>query len=1112
MININRDYFNNIEVPDYVLCKANRERIGVLNCTEKTLDVKFNDINEISFKINLYIDENTKNPYYEAVEVMKYILLPDIGFFCISSVDIESEGTKEESKTVAGKESQCLFAQKYLEVFAINTGDESANNEVQFYNMIDKSKSLLHLILEKFPDWTIGHVDPALVSQQRTFEEITRQDVYSFLSTDVAKAFQCVFIFNTLNNTINAYEEKTLGLDTDLHISYNNLLKNTSVSCSTDDIKTCLTLYGKDDMNVRTVNMGFDRIYNFDYYNSTDFWSKELYEAYNKWIELRNSKLEEYNSLLSEYNQYQAEIDYLTYEMMPDKTENQNDWTKYGLHPLQEQMKIYQQKQNLSKNAGHGEPASEYYLSEYIPIYNTINALSLLIYQRQNQINLLQIPQNEIGKQMDDITSLVSMENYFTANQLKELYPFIREDEVSTDNFAITSIMSINEKYEQYHGLLEYGEKELAKVSIPQLTFKSDMVNLFAIPEFSDFTGNFDVGNYIWVSLRDDYSVKARLLSVHINFCDVTDFSVEFGNVTRKAKNVYTDITDAIKTAQSAAASVSFNSSNWNKANKTSAAIDQMLADGLLNAGVRLQSANSEIEIDSRGIFVNTTREGYINDAIYIGDSQILFTQDNWRTVEEAIGRVDINGESVFGVIAKAVLAGHIIGSTVTGGIIEGNEIYGNTITVGGKQNEKGAFIVLDENGEEAGRWDCNGIVLPTNASISWDNITGTDNVAYTSDIPTRTSQLTNDSDYKTGIQVTQITKDTVTTSYVNALKITADSVACENLTGNRITGKRFVGVDEDGFEFLGINCDRNDGWAIYAGVPLKGAVEPYADQRIFNIGHNGEMYAERGMFRNLRIEDRCAGNGNSDVITGIDFIYSKGSSDPIHIGTIYQDASAFRLNSDNNIELNATKNDDSTVSIYGQTITLGGTVNAEYNIRHKGSADFYYEDSESNSHHYGALLADEWGMVIKSPDGEINFYAPDNGDGRCIFHLEVEMHNTVYDESGSSVISSDRNLKHSIEPLNIEKSSEFVYSLTPCKFKYNAGTSDRYHHGFIAQDVKESMETFTGEDWGLYVEYHSNGELRRGLRNEELIADLIAAIQTQNERIKVLEEKMNRN
>ena len=1093
MIPINKDYFNNIVPPDYILCKANRERIGILNCTEKTLDIKFNDINEINFKTNLYIDGNTKNPHYEAVDVMKYILLPGIGFFCISSVNTESEGTKEESKTVTAKEYQCRLAQRYLELFVINKGtNESVGGKtghVTFYNPMNKERSLLHLILEKFPEWSIGHVDPLLASLERGFE-VTRQDVYSFLTTDIAKAFGCIFIFNTLNNTINAYEEKTLGIDTDLHVSYNNLLKNTSVSCSTDDIKTCLTVYGRDNMDVREVNMGLKEIYNFDYYNSPDFWSKGLLEAYRKWTALRNSYLSEYSSLQKQHENCLVDKYYLRDEKMP-KTEGSTNWTEYGLNPLYQQYKEYNNDRSRYRALGYDKETSEGYEKYWLPIIEAIGEE-----EEKNDENGKKILGGSIGKQyavidseIDDIDKeinnleaqkkeifdIVSMENRnnFTEDQLKELYAFIREDELSTENFLITDIMSEEQKIKERHNLLKYGEEELAKVSVPQLSFKADMVNLFAIPEFQNFSGNFDVGNYIWVSLRDDYSVKARLLSVHINFYDLTDFSVEFGNVTRKSKNVYTDITDAIKMAQSAATSVSFHSSNWNKANETSAAIDQMIADGLLSAGAVIKSGeDSELIIDKRGIYVNTTTGDYIGDSIYMGNGRILFTQDNWLTVEEAIGRVNINGESVFGVIAKAVLAGNIIGSTITGG-----NIYGTTIAVGGQNNESGVLTVFDGNTppNPLVTLDQRGITLAENVSISWNNITGTENVAYTSDIPT---------------------DEHITTM------ITENAITCETITGNTITGKRFKSDDE----FVGINCAYGDGWAIYAGAPLENPVAPYTDQRTFNIGHGGEMYADRGMFRNLRIEDRCAGAdnvNNSDVVTGIDFIYSKGNSTPIHIGTIYQDASAFRLNSDNNIELNATKNDDSTVSIYGPKIILGGTVSANYSILHKQSADFYYNDS-----HFGTLYADEWGMVIKSPNGEINFYAPDSGEGHCNFNLEVEMRNTVYDESGSSVISSDKNLKNSIESLNKERSAEFIYSLVPCKFKYNIGTSDRYHHGLIAQEVKESMDKLS-EDWGLYVEYLSNGELRRGLRNEELIADLIATIQTQNIRIKNLEEKI---
>jgi hypothetical protein len=84
------------------------------------------------------------------------------------------------------------------------------------------------------------------------------------------------------------------------------------------------------------------------------------------------------------------------------------------------------------------------------------------------------------------------------------------------------------------------------------------------------------------------------------------------------------------------------------------------------------------------------------------------------------------------------------------------------------------------------------------NATISWANVTNQPT------IPTDTNQLANSAGYTTmsavegmgyqnASQVTQITKNTVTTSFVNALNVKAGSVDAENITGEKILGKKFV-------------------------------------------------------------------------------------------------------------------------------------------------------------------------------------------------------------------------------------------------------------------------------------------------------------------------------
>lgn len=115
-----------------------------------------------------------------------------------------------------------------------------------------------------------------------------------------------------------------------------------------------------------------------------------------------------------------------------------------------------------------------------------------------------------------------------------------------------------------------------------------------------------------------------------------------------------------------------------------------------------------------------------------------------------------------------------------------------------------------------------------------------------------------------------------------------------------------------------------------------------------------------------------------------------------------------------------------------------------------------------------------------------------------------------------STITTSDRDAKSEISLLNKEDSAAFIYSLKPSRFKYRDGTSGRYHHGLIAQELKAAMT----DDWGVYVDgaYRTGGEQdgtdgvdggneRKGIRYEELIADLIATVQSQNERIKKLEQ-----
>ena len=124
---------------------------------------------------------------------------------------------------------------------------------------------------------------------------------------------------------------------------------------------------------------------------------------------------------------------------------------------------------------------------------------------------------------------------------------------------------------------------------------------------------------------------------------------------------------------------------------------------------------------------------------------------------------------------------------------------------------------------------------------------------------------------------------------------------------------------------------------------------------------------------------------------------------------------------------------------------------------------------------------------------------------GNLTVNYESHFGGTVYNSSGGVVFTSDRRKKKNIKDLAIEKAKSFIMSLKPREYKFKKGisTSNRKHHGFIAQEVNEAMY----EDWGLYIDDKEKDFV--GLRYDELIADMVTVIQDQEKRIEALERRL---
>ena len=137
-----------------------------------------------------------------------------------------------------------------------------------------------------------------------------------------------------------------------------------------------------------------------------------------------------------------------------------------------------------------------------------------------------------------------------------------------------------------------------------------------------------------------------------------------------------------------------------------------------------------------------------------------------------------------------------------------------------------------------------------------------------------------------------------------------------------------------------------------------------------------------------------------------------------------------------------------------------------------------------------------------------------DPASGNCC----IVVNNVYKTSSGSNTSLSDERFKTNIS--SIPNAEEFIMNLSPKIYKFTDGTSNRYHTGFLAQDVKTTMDNTIG-DFGVFVRYTFDEEIPIdennpdtyicGLRYEELIAPHIQVTQNHQRRIAELENEIKK-
>lgn len=661
--NLPVDFLNNLEKPIIYIAKKDKTFLGAVSIYDDlSLTFNLNAYQTASFKI--YRDINGKKyEHYDDFQEDRLIMIQGIGWYKIHvETNIENTGI---SKSITANSLECTLCNKRLIDFECNTGEILYDDYVKtiFYDSTNPKGSLLHRVLNVAPSWSVGHVDATLANKQRSFDE-DDVDVYSFLTGDVSEAFNCLFIFDTFNQTVSAYDLDNYGEDTNIYVSMDNLAQSMTETIDENSIITCYRVNGGDGIYINEVNPNStNKIYNFEYY------LPEMEESIQNKVKSYNEK---YQSLKPQYEEImkrlgdQIGVIQELETRLPDDL-NSKDWTKYGLDFLDSKVKSFKNIDEVYCAQGMNKPDSFNY-NLYQQNLEDLNNVTAEYNKRKSEVDSATDVYNSIISERNAVQAQLDMDKWFTKDEWKTLDSYVVEETYSNDNYITTDNTTDTERFDIERQLFDVAWKDLSKKCRPQYQYTSTLSNVLTIPQFKGFLKYFQLGNFIRMATDYDTVIKLRLISFTVDYNDTSKIDVTFSDAIR-VHDIYEDAASIQAQANSAAMSFQFNKDQYDKSVNQSNFVEEMRKYGLDVANIPVK--NQHQSWDETGMWFrqwNEQKNDFDPEQIKIINNQIVFSDDGFQSAKMAIGKIPIdkNGNTVYAVNAEAILGKLFLGEYLT--------------------------------------------------------------------------------------------------------------------------------------------------------------------------------------------------------------------------------------------------------------------------------------------------------------------------------------------------------------------------------------------------------------------------------------------------------------
>ena len=547
-----------------------------------------------------------------------------------------------------------------------------ANGVEQLYKFgFANCNNLNFIVPNLLISYETGEYEEQYVTKYRYFEKCSTT-WYGFLMNEVAEAFDCIFIFDSYNQVLNAYDKETFGEARGLYLGW-DIISSINKTHKTGEVVSRLYIESPNCSISSENPLGGEYVECYDYYINSGIMSQPLVE-----------KLKIYDELLE-----RKQVEFLNVKLDKNRVDQHISKKDAELLSLQEQYKV--------QNA---------ILTGYIKAKDEKNQASQskvvadLDGKIQDLLKVMQGLKDTSNSLLDQITQIGEEIVKINAKDEDGNLIFDEDDLIELEDYTVEGVES-NDYYTVPYALYQHAMKTIKDMNSVAIEFSistKDFLSKIIHPNGWQYL--IRLGDKIEIDDKEiqDSDGYIQLYGFDYSPKDNTITNLRFTN-NKEVMSATRTISNIARTQSQQTTMTNFWKDTWKDSQNNNVNVAKIMRDGLDVAAqmVRGKGSVNKVSISESGIYLIDTTDVEENKQLYIGSGLIAITLDRWETSRLA---VDPNG-----VIAQSLIGKIIIGESLFIGnenntlkiMPEGIYVYDNDAS-----HELRVFIGIDEKDNKA--------------------------------------------------------------------------------------------------------------------------------------------------------------------------------------------------------------------------------------------------------------------------------------------------------------------------------------------------------------------------------------------------------------------------